>query len=94
MDNNLANAYSEVLDILNYIEPQYKSLIPQNMLNMFKSDCNKTYLELLLKDKTDRLEKEYSEEALSIIAYLNLKYWCKSPEEKKYYRDMYLKNNN
>lgn len=93
MDKNMANAYSEVLDILDYIEPQYKAKIPKDMLDMFKSECNKDYLNILLKDETDRLEKNYSEEALSIIAYLNLKYWCETKEEKKYYRDMYLKNN-
>ena len=91
MDKNIANAYAEVLDILNYIEPQYKVKIPKDMLDMFKSKCNKDYLKALQEDKTDSLEKNYSEEALSIIAYLNLEYWCETKEEKKYYRDMYLK---
>lgn len=91
MDKKMANAYSEVLDILDYIEPIYKYKIPKDMLDMFKSECNKEYLHTLQLDKTDSLEKNYSEEALSIIAYLNLKYWCETKEEKKYYRDMYLK---
>ena len=59
MDKNLANAYSEVLDILNYIEPQYKCKIPKDMLDMFNSECNKDYLKILLEDETDRLEKDY-----------------------------------
>ena len=91
MDKNMANTYSEVLDILNYIEPQYKCKIPKDMLEMFKSECNKEYLNALMADQTDSLKKDYSEEALSIISFLNLKYWCESQEEKKYYRDMYLK---
>ena len=91
MNKNMANAYSEVLDILDYIEPIYKYKIPKDMLDLFKSECNKEYLNALQLDKTDALEKNYSEEALSIIAYLNLKYWCETKEEKKYYRDMYLK---
>ena len=91
MNKNMTNAYSEVLDILDYIEPIYKYKIPKDMLDMFKSECNKEYLNTLQLDKTDALEKNYSEEALSIIAYLNLKYWCETKEEKKYYRDMYLK---
>ena len=40
------------------------------------------------------MEKDYSQEALSIIAYLNLKYWCETNEEKRYYRDMYLNKDN
>ena len=91
MISNLANAYSEVLDILNYIEIEFKQKIPKDMIQMFKDECNKDYLKTLLQDKTDRSEKDYSEEALSIIAYLNLKYWCETNKEKKYYRDMYLK---
>ena len=91
MISNLANAYSEVLDILNYIEIKYKQKIPKDMLQMFEDECNKDYLKTLLQDKTDRSQKDYSEEALSIISYLNLKYWCETNKEKKYYRDMYLK---
>lgn len=91
MNKNMTNAYSEVLYILDYIEPKYKLKVPKDMLDMFKKECNKNYLNTLIEDKTDAIEKEYSEEALSIIAYLNLKYWCETKEEKKYYRDMYLK---
>ena len=91
MISNLANAYSEVLDILNYIEIKYKQKIPKDMLQMFEDECNKDYLKTLLQDKTDRSQKDYSEEALSNISYLNLKYWCETNKEKKYYRDMYLK---
>ena len=74
IDKNIANVYSEVLYILNYIEPQYKYKIPRDMLDMFKSEYNKEYLDTMIADPTDFLEKDYSEEALSIIAYLNLKY--------------------
>lgn len=94
MDKNMANAYSEVLDILNNIEPEFRAETPKDLLDLFKDECNKCYLDALLSDKTNFLEKNYSKEALSIIAYLNLKYWCKTKEEQKYYRDMYLKNNN
>lgn len=93
MEKNIDKAFSEVLDMLNYIEPQYKVKIPSDMMNMFKEECDKTYLKQLLNDKTEIKEKKYSEEALSIIAYLNLKYWCESVEEKNIYRNLYLKNN-
>ena len=94
MDKNMENAYSEVLYILKHIEPEYAEKIPRELFNIFRDECNKEYLDALLSDKTDFKEKDYSKEALSIIAYLNLKYWCETKEEQKYYRDMYLKNNN
>lgn len=91
MEKNLSNAFSEVLDMLNYIEIEYTRKVPENLLQIFKDECNKNYLQKLLTDKTDVTEKDYSDDALAIIAYLNLKYWCETNEEKKYYRNMYLK---
>ena len=90
MKMNLENAFSEVMDMLNYIENEYKEKIPNDVLQMFEAECNKPYLEKLLADTTDMKEKIYSEEALAIIAYLNLKYWCKDSNEKTFYKNLYL----
>lgn len=93
MENNISpNTYSEVIFILKYIEPEYTLKVPKDIIDTFKKECNKEYLRELSADKTDPLERDYSKDALAIIAYLNLKYWCETNEEKKYYRDMYLKN--
>ncbi len=92
MEKNMDKAYSEILDILEQIETEYMEKVPQDMIEMFKEDCDKDYLNKLKKDNTDLKQKKYSEEALAIIAFLNLKYWCETDEEKKKYRDMYLNN--
>lgn len=92
MVNNLASTFSEVIDILDNIEHEYKKKIPNDILIVFENECDKKYLKYLKKDKSDLKNKNYSKDALTIIAYLNLKYWCKSNEEKRKYRDIYLKN--
>lgn len=88
----LKTAYAEVLDILNYIGSDYISLIPEDTMQLFEKECDKDYLHKLKADSRDTTSKEYSEEALAIIAYLNLKYWCEDATEKKYYKDLYLTN--
>ncbi len=91
-NDDLKTAYAEVLDILNYIGSDYISLIPDDTMQLFERECDKDYLHKLKADSRDATSKEYSEEALAIIAYLNLKYWCEDDAEKKYYKDLYLSN--
>lgn len=92
MKENLEPAFSEVLDILNNIEPEYRQKIPKDIIEIFQEECDKTYLSELKKSTINIKEKEYSEDALTIIAYLNLKYWCNNDDEKRKYRDMYFNN--
>lgn len=92
MKKNLSKAFAEVLYILDNIEIQYKVKVPKNMLDMFKDECDKKYLNILHESKGDFLDKDYSKDSLAIISYLNLKYWCETKEEKKYYRDMLFEN--
>lgn len=95
MEKNLSKDFAEVLYVLDNIEKKYKEKIPKNVLQIIIDECDKSYLnELLRNNKDDFLTRNYSEETIVIIAYLNLKYWCETNEEKKYYRDMYLKNDN
>lgn len=95
MEKDLSKDFAEVLDILDNIEKKYKEKIPKDVMQVIIDECDKSHLEELLRDtKEDFLEKDYSKGALSIIAYLNLKYWCETNEEKKYYRDMFLNKDN
>ena len=91
-NDDLKNAYAEVLDMLNYIGSDYTALIPEATIHFFETNCDKAYLQKLKADSRDVDCKEYSEEALAIIACLNLKYWCENNDEKKYYKDLYLNN--
>ena len=91
-NDDLRKPYAEVLDMLRFIGTEYKSLVPAEELRLFESECDKKYLYQLEADETAIDDRQYSEEALAIIAYLNLRYWCKDDKEKKYYKDIYLKN--
>ena len=92
MKEDFSNIFSEVLDMINYVEQEYKDKIPKSLMEMFYEECNKSYLKKLSNENIEMKDKKYSEDALAIIAYLNLKYWCKDNKEKRKYRDMYFKN--
>lgn len=95
MEKDLSKDFAEVLYIIDNIEKKYKEKIPKDIMQVIIDECDKSHLKELLRDnKEDFLEKDYSKGALSIIAYLNLKYWCETNEEKRYYRDMYLNKDN
>lgn len=91
MEKDLSKAFAEVLYMLDNIEVKYKSKVPRQLIQIFKEECDENYLKKIFEEKNDFLERDYSDDALAIIAYINLKYMCETNEEKKYYRDMYLK---
>ena len=91
-NEDLKKSYAEVLDMLRFVGSEYKALVPAEELNLFETECDYQYRLKLEADSTPVDDRQYSEEALAIIAYLNLKYWCKSEEEKQYYKEIYIKN--
>ena len=82
VDMKYANAYSEVLEILNYIPQADYEKIPSNMLELFKTNNNKEYKFSYDINKTLD-EQNVSAKAKTIIAILFRDYWATDMQKEK-----------
>ena len=75
-------AYSEVLEILKYISKEEFNKVPQDMLEMFKT--NASYENQFIYDPNKTLqEQNVSETARAIIAILYRDYWATENQKQK-----------
>ena len=75
-------AYSEVLEILKYIPKEELNKVPQDMLEMFKT--NASYENQFIYDPNKTLqEQNVSETARAIIAILYRDYWATENQKQK-----------
>lgn len=82
MKNEQRESYTEVLTILNYMETEYQEKIPKKLIDFFERNSAKDYkfdIDLAIPLKEQKLKAK----TLSLLAMLNLNYWCKSDEEKQ-----------
>lgn len=82
MKNEQSESYTEILTILKYMETEYQEKIPPKLIDFFKRNCAKDYefdIDLAIHLKEQKLKAK----TLSLLAMLNLNYWCKSDEEKQ-----------
>ncbi len=77
-----ANAYSEVLEILKYISKEDYSKIPQNKIELFKTNSNKEYKFIYNPEKTLD-EQNVSKRAKAIIGLLFRDYWATDVQREK-----------
>ena len=75
-------AYSEVDEILNLLEDEYKNKIPEKIRNFFKEERDPNYKVLIDIDKP-LIEQNLQRETFAFLAILYLNYWCESDEEKQ-----------
>ena len=76
-----ANAYSEVLEVLNNMSKEDYNKIPKDMLEMFKTNCNNEYQ--FRYDLNKKFEQqEISKRAKLILAILFRDYWA-TPYQKE-----------
>lgn len=91
MENNLLKAYAEVDTILSCMESQYVEKVPKKMRNLFKNEKLIGYEPKI--DKNMPLDKQnLQRKTLSILAMLNLNYWCEDENEKQELIKEYAEN--
>lgn len=91
MDKEEKEAYKEVLIILKYMEKQYQEKIPKYLIDFFEKNCSKEYkfdIDFNIPLKQHKLKKS----TLSILALLNINYWCETEEEKNKLINKYIEN--
>lgn len=84
-------AYSEVDEFLNLLGEEYTKRIPLSIKELINKEKDYNYIKSI-SPKIPIDKQNLSEEALAIIAYLNLKYICNNEKEKERLRKVYLVN--
>lgn len=91
MTSERAIAYSEVYAILEKMKPEYIDKIPNKFKTMIIEEMDKTY-----KPKIDinipLKEQKITSKALTILAMINLNYWCTNDKHKSELIELYAKN--
>lgn len=82
--------YSEIIAIINYMPKEYQEKIPEQLLNLFAENQDKTYKIELDKNK-ELTQYNYGKETRALLAYINLIYWCEK-EEKEILYNQYVEN--
>ena len=79
-------AYTEVLNVLNYIEKEYLEKVPKEIIDFLE----KNSLEYPMCFDANG-DFKISPLAEAILCYINLEYWCDSEERKKFI-EIYKRN--
>ena len=90
MDEINQIAYAEVMQVLKYFDRKLVMKIPIELLEYFKEHQKKDFIVNI--DKEDIFNKNnISEEALALLAYIDLEYWA-DEEEKCELKKVYMEN--
>lgn len=89
IDNMLA--YSEVDEILNLLEEEYRNKIPEKVRSFFKEERMQEY-KPEINVEIPLTEQNLKRETMVLLAILNLNYWCKSEEEKAEFKKELTEN--
>lgn len=75
-------AYSEVHEILNLLDKEYKERVPEKITTFFEEERLKDY-KPEIDTETPLIEQNLKRETIILLAILNMNYWCDTPEEKQ-----------
>ena len=78
---NTRKAYSEVYEFLNKLPRTERNRIPKDVTNIFRYYGGKDYKKNIDEEKSIS-EQNFSDEAINIIAMLNVDYLCDSELEQ------------
>ena len=84
-------AYTEVDNFIELLDEYHKNKIPKKLREFFKNEKEEKYIKNIYRNIPIK-EQNLLQETLSIIAFLNLQYWCDDEEEKKRLRKIYTEN--
>ncbi len=89
--NNLSKAYVELLSFFELIDKKDYDKLPKGLLKYLEENKDKNYHKKVNPNISIE-EQSLLPQTLDLIAFLNLKYWCKDEKEKNELRRTYYKN--
>ena len=84
-------AYAQVDNFLNLLDEKHVEMVPRNLRYFFKQEKDINYNIPIIPDIPIK-NQNLSSEALALIAYLNLNYWCQDVDEKEKLKKIYKDN--
>ena len=84
-------AYSEIDEFLSLLTEEERNKIPERLRDFFKENKDK-YYQKNINPNLPIKDQNLLEETLTLIAFLNLKYWCEDEKEKERLTAIYLEN--
>ena len=91
MENELLKAYAEVDEILANMESVYIDKIPKKIRELFANNKLEGYTPNI-NPKIPLDEQKLQKKTYSILAMLNLNYWCENEKEKQELISIYAEN--
>ena len=91
MENELLKAYAEVDEILTNMESMYVEKIPKKIRELFSNNRLEGY-NPNINPKIPLDEQNLQKKTYSILAMLNLNYWCDDEKEKQELIKIYAEN--
>ena len=91
MDRNIAIAFAEIDEILNYMDEQYQKRIPKKLRKLISNNKSTDY-NIVINPNIPLTEQNISRKALSILSVINYNYWCIEEKQKEILIEKYRKN--
>ena len=83
--------YTQVYAVLSVLNGTYIKRIPRQVLELIEKHRDRNYL--FTVNKNIPLEQQnLSKEAIAMLAYLKLNYWCNTKEEKEQLLSLFEEN--
>lgn len=91
ISTNTRKVYTEVDNFIELLDEYHKNRIPKKLRDFFKDEKEERYVKNIYRNIPIK-EQNLLQESLSLIAFLNLQYWCEDEEEKERLRKIYANN--
>ena len=91
MEENSSLAYSEVYEILKFIEDEYVNKKKKRIMDFFEVERDKEY-KPIINVNISLDDQNLKRETMVLLAILNYNYWCDSEEEKKEIQKELIRN--
>ena len=91
MSDEQRQAYTEVVTILQYMNPKQREKIPKKLMDFFIDNMADGYT-FELNTQIPLKKHKLSSRTLSLLAMLNFNYWCETQEEKEKLMKLYYEN--
>ena len=74
-------AYTEILEIINFLGKSYYNKLPNTLVDYFKDNSEKNY-EFKINPSNEMTNQIQNPITINLLGLLRYKYWCNSAEEK------------